>query len=57
MSMYNLGILYINGFGVKSDRAEARGWFEKAAAAGYAEARKELQIMDQRSGAAGQIEV
>jgi TPR repeat protein len=31
-SMYNLGQLYENGFGVEQDYAKAREWYEKAAA-------------------------
>jgi TPR repeat protein len=33
-SMNELGVLYVNGFGVAPDDAKAREWFEKAAAAG-----------------------
>jgi hypothetical protein len=33
-AMYNLGLLYINGWGVTRDYAQAHDWFQKAADAG-----------------------
>jgi uncharacterized protein len=43
--MNNLGSLYLNGQGVKTDAAAARRWFEKAAAAGHAEAMNNLGFL------------
>ena len=37
-AMYNLGILYINGQGVKQDFGTAGRWFEKSAAGGDVDA-------------------
>ena len=37
-SMFSLGQLYANGFGVAQDYVKAREWFEKAADKGYASA-------------------
>src|SRR5262249_38889620 len=39
-AMFNLGLLYANGWGVAQDYVRAREWYEKAAANGYAEAAK-----------------
>jgi TPR repeat protein len=41
--MNDLGALYYNGEGVQPDRAIARQWFDKAAAAGSELAKKNLQ--------------
>jgi TPR repeat protein len=40
--MLNLGGLYLNGWGVAQDYQQARQWYEKAAAAGSAEAMENL---------------
>jgi TPR repeat protein len=40
--MVNLGNLYLNGNGVPKDYAEARKWYEKAAAAGNEVAKTNL---------------
>ena len=42
----NLGILYADGLGVPRDRAEARKWFEKAAASGNEAAVARLARLD-----------
>jgi uncharacterized protein len=41
----NLGVLYANGRGVAQDYGQARQWFEKAAAAGDAEAMNNLGVL------------
>jgi TPR repeat protein len=45
--MNNLGILYENGWGVVQDKAQARAWFEKAAARGNDEAKLDLTKLPQ----------
>ena len=35
-AMYNLGVLYANGYGVAQDYDKARQWYQKAADAGNA---------------------
>jgi TPR repeat protein len=37
--MFNLGVLYQNGWGVAKDPDKAREWYEKAAAKGDADAK------------------
>lgn len=37
-AQYNLGAMYVNGIGVKSDYVEARKWLEKAATQGNQQA-------------------
>ena len=38
VSAFNLGVIYLNGYGVEQDYAQAFAWFEKSAAQGFAEA-------------------
>lgn len=45
-SMYQLGLTYHYGRGVSKDNVQARKWFEKAAAAGNADAKLALQNFD-----------
>ena len=40
--MFNLGVLYETGQGVAQDYAQARQWYEKAAAQGHAGAQNDL---------------
>ena len=40
-----VGLLYYNGWGVPQDYAQAREWFEKAAAAGHAMAMRYLGLL------------
>ncbi|MBV8134272.1 MAG: SEL1-like repeat protein [Deltaproteobacteria bacterium] len=41
--MRNLGLLYEHGNGVDQDYGKAREWFQKAADAGNADAKRELE--------------
>jgi TPR repeat protein len=43
--MYNLGWLYANARGVARNYAEARRWYEKAAAAGDADAMNSIGVL------------
>ena len=43
--MLNLGLLYIEGQGVRQDDAKAQQWWENVAAQGDANAQKILDIM------------
>ena len=43
-SMHNLGVCFLNGWGVAKNTAEAVKWFRKAAEKGYAEAQYNLGI-------------
>ena len=45
-AQYCLGLLYLKGMGVSKDELEASRWFEKAAAAGYQEAKEALKTID-----------
>ena len=47
MAMGNLGSMYGSGLLGQPDFAEARGWFERAAAENYGEAMYQLGLMDQ----------
>jgi TPR repeat protein len=49
--MTNLGLLYDNGQGVAQDHANAREWYEKAAAMGDASAKAYLQKLPIREAA------
>jgi TPR repeat protein len=40
--MYELGVLYENGWGVTQDYAQARRWYQKAAEAGHEYAKEAL---------------
>ena len=40
--MYNMGLLYAKGQGVEVDFVQARQWWDKAAAAGNADAMRDL---------------
>jgi TPR repeat protein len=42
IGMRDLGLLYVNGWGVPKDYVKAREWYEKAAAAGSTDAVKDL---------------
>ena len=44
-AQYNLGLMYINGWGVPQDHAEAVKWFRKAANQGFAIAQTYLGFM------------
>jgi TPR repeat protein len=44
-AMANLGVLYENGWGVGTDYAKAREWYEKAAAKGVAPAMANLGVL------------
>ena len=44
-AQFNLGLLYANGQGVPKDDAQARQWYEKAAAQGHPEAQVNLGIL------------
>ena len=44
-AQFKLGVMYYEGDGVPQDFAEARRWFEKAAAQGNAEAQYNLGVM------------
>ena len=41
----NLGVMYLNGYGVSQDEAAALSWFRKAADQGYAPAQDNLRLM------------
>ena len=41
--MSTLGVIYENGLGMKQDYAQARQWYEKAAAAGNKDASDRLK--------------
>ncbi|HHF4078950.1 TPA: tetratricopeptide repeat protein [Haemophilus influenzae] len=45
IAQFNLGLMYINGQGVKQDDFEAVKWFRKAAEQGYANAQINLGVM------------
>jgi TPR repeat protein len=34
-AMYNIGVMYDNGYGVTQDNAKAEEWYKKAKDAGY----------------------
>ena len=51
MAAYNIGMLYFNGHGVKTDRQQARAWFEKSAAAGNEQAIDRLAQIDRECNA------
>jgi TPR repeat protein len=53
MALFNIGALYADGLGVKKDGAQAREWFEKAAALGNEPAITRLAHMDAECGASG----
>lgn len=42
-AQYNLGLMYLNGFGVPVDGVQARYWLGQAAAQGYAKAKDMLE--------------
>ena len=44
-AQFNLGLLYANGQGMPKDDAQARQWYEKAAAQGHPEAQVNLGIL------------
>jgi TPR repeat protein len=44
-SLYNLGLMYYRGEGVKEDKKEAFTWFRKAAEQGYTPARFSVGVM------------
>ena len=44
-AQYNLGVMYLNGLGVRQDEAEAFRWFRQAADQGYAQAQNNLGAM------------
>ncbi len=44
-AMRNLGVLYVNGWGVAQDYAKAREWYEKAADKGDADAMRNLGVL------------
>ena len=44
-AQYNLGVMYVNGGGLRRDYVEALRWFEKASNEGHAGARYNLGIM------------
>ncbi|WP_423822986.1 SH3 domain-containing protein [Salinisphaera sp. SPP-AMP-43] len=44
-AQYNMGVLYDQGYGVEQDYAQARQWYEKAAAQHYGRAEHNLGIM------------
>ena len=44
--LHNVGVCYNNGTGVAVDHREARRWFERAAAAGHADAKAALAEFD-----------
>ena len=46
-AQYNMGVLYDEGYGVEQDYAQARDWYEKAAAQNYSKAEHNLGIMYQ----------
>jgi TPR repeat protein len=44
-AQYNLGIMYVDGLGVKKDYLQAATWYRKAAKQGHASARYNLGVM------------
>ena len=44
-TQWTLGLCYLNGRGVRSDKQQAMEWFEKAAANGDANAKSQVQMM------------
>ena len=53
-AQYNMGVLYDEGYGVEQDYAQARDWYEKAAAQNYSKAEHNLGIMYQEGHGVGQ---
>ena len=45
LTQFNLGVMYLQGRGVKQDYREAVGWYRKAAEQGYADAQFSLGLM------------
>jgi TonB family protein len=45
VAQYKLGVLYLNGQGVKQDRDEASKWLQKAAAQGSADAQEAMGVL------------
>ena len=45
-AMFNLGIGYMNGYGVNQDKAKAIEWFRRAADKGFAGAKAELERLE-----------
>jgi TPR repeat protein len=52
VAQFNIGIAFLNGYGVPKDSAEAETWFRKAANQGYAAAQNSLGNMYQAKNAA-----
>jgi len=51
-AQYNLGLLYAQGRGVQADPAQARAWYQRAAAQGHVAAGRELErVPDAERGA------
>ncbi len=44
-AQYHLGLMYAKGEGVKQDFSQAKLWWEKAAAQGFAPAKETLKII------------
>jgi len=44
-AQYNLGVLYVNGEGVRQDKVKAREWYEQAAVQGHVRAYYNLGVM------------
>ena len=50
----NLGSMYLNGFGVTRDVAQARSWLEKAAVQGNPNAKARLALLEQQDDSPNQ---
>jgi hypothetical protein len=48
-AIYMVGFCYVNGAGTETDLAEARRWFERAAAKGHKDAIRGLEVLAQHS--------
>ena len=46
--MFNLGLMYENGDGIKVDLLESEKWFKKSAEKGYGDATKALERVRQK---------
>ena len=48
-AIYQVGFCYVNGEGTETDLAEAKRWFERAAAKGHKESIRALELLAQHS--------
>ena len=55
--MLKIGSFYLNGFVVTKDYAQAKRWYEKAAAAGNSDAMKEIGDIYYRGGEGVPVDV